>query len=287
MGMFGRSLIRGTQQQPKTAAGRKQSPCFDVGMRQHSCGLQVACVNMEAVTSAPADVLFNLLADPTKHVDLFPDVKSVRCRLLEEDGPRRKYEMDTQAQWSFGPAALRIRGQCETKMWLESDSNAGTVTFKLREPGFLEVFECTWRIYPAHGATALNQHSRLQQALAGRVSPSRARSEEHPAPLQQQAPWSPAFPVGDIGQKKQEANNSDSSHSCLASVSAQPLSKVHAQPHSIVRVEEMMMRPKVAPPAMMTGMLTGQVLGQATSMLHGLLDAAMVVHAECSGASQP
>ncbi|GFH33175.1 uncharacterized protein HaLaN_32502, partial [Haematococcus lacustris] len=79
--------------------------------------------------------------------------------LIFEEGAKRRYTLDYQARWKF----WRVTGVCENRLIMETDADEGTVTFKLREPGFLRTYEGTWQIIPK-GSNGLHLHRNALKA---------------------------------------------------------------------------------------------------------------------------
>ncbi|WIA21870.1 hypothetical protein OEZ85_004246 [Tetradesmus obliquus] len=127
-----------------------------------------AAVTLEAHYQLPPHVLFDLLADPSQHERIFDEIVSASAELLEEEGPRRKWRLDYRATWSF----WKVGGICENRLWMWTDRDNGTVTFKLREPGFLRRYEGTWTIKPACGTPMSECYAAAAPAGDASLSPS-------------------------------------------------------------------------------------------------------------------
>eukprot|EP00879_Flechtneria_rotunda_P000595 GHRR01000704.1.p1 GENE.GHRR01000704.1~~GHRR01000704.1.p1 ORF type:complete len:449 (+),score=139.56 GHRR01000704.1:147-1493(+) len=127
-----------------------------------------AAVTLEAHYKFPPHLLFDLLADPHQHEQIFDAIEHASAELLEDNGPRRKWRLDYTARWTF----WKVSGLCQNRMWMWTDRDAGTVTFKLREPGFLKKYEGTWRIAAACGTPLSECYDDLAAAPAGAVSSS-------------------------------------------------------------------------------------------------------------------
>eukprot|EP00775_Hariotina_reticulata_P001057 gene1057-1392_t len=78
-------------------------------------------VNLEAHYKLPPNTLFDLLADPFVHDKIF-------------DAILKKWRLDYRARWNF----WRVSGVCENRMFMWTNRETGSITFKLREPGFLK-----------------------------------------------------------------------------------------------------------------------------------------------------
>ncbi|GLC44231.1 hypothetical protein PLESTB_000755200 [Pleodorina starrii] len=128
-------------------AGRKPKhlPPFDVKRHDVKARLQdrsTAVVDLVSVVDAPGDVMFDLLADPHQHERIFGAIESANAELVSEEGAVRKWRLDYRARWSF----WKVGGVCDNRLWMTTDREAGTVSFALREPGFLRTYEGTWTI---------------------------------------------------------------------------------------------------------------------------------------------
>ncbi|GFH24750.1 uncharacterized protein HaLaN_22603 [Haematococcus lacustris] len=116
-------------------------------------GGNCARVDMEAEVDVPAAAMFKLLANPKEHERIFEAIEGASSTLILEEGAKRRYTLDYQARWKF----WRVTGVCENRLIMETDADEGTVTFRLREPGFLRTYEGTWQIIPK-GSTGLHLH---------------------------------------------------------------------------------------------------------------------------------
>ncbi|GLC44213.1 hypothetical protein PLESTB_000753600 [Pleodorina starrii] len=128
-------------------AGRrpKHPAPFDVKKHDVKARLQdrsTAVVDLVSVVDAPGDVMFDLLADPHQHERIFDAIESANAELVSEEGAVRKWRLDYRARWSF----WKVGGVCDNRLWMTTDREAGTVSFALREPGFLRTYEGTWTI---------------------------------------------------------------------------------------------------------------------------------------------
>ncbi|EFJ51787.1 hypothetical protein VOLCADRAFT_116300 [Volvox carteri f. nagariensis] len=101
-----------------------------------------AVVDLCSHVDAPADVIFDLLADPHQHERIFDAIESASAELVSEEGPVRKWRLDYRARWRF----WKVGGVCDNRLWMTTDRELGTVSFVLREPGFLRKYEGTWTI---------------------------------------------------------------------------------------------------------------------------------------------
>jgi hypothetical protein len=108
-----------------------------------------ARVRARAETASPPAVVFDLLADPMKHALIFGSIERSEARLLwrSDDDARAAWEVDYLARWSF----WNVKGTCVNRLYMDTDRAQGTVSFRLREPGFLKRYEGTWRIAPGGG----------------------------------------------------------------------------------------------------------------------------------------
>ncbi|GLI64130.1 hypothetical protein VaNZ11_007311 [Volvox africanus] len=111
-------------------------------LKAHLRDRNTAVVDLRSEVDAPADVIFDLLADPHQHECIFESIEAAAAELVSEDGPVRKWRLDYRARWKF----WKIGGVCENRLWMTTDRSCGTVSFVLREPGFLRTYEGTWTI---------------------------------------------------------------------------------------------------------------------------------------------
>lgn len=83
------------------------------------------------------------------------------------------------------------------RLWMWTDRNAGTVTFKLREPGFLRRYEGTWTIKPACGTPMSACYAPADAVAAASVttSPSSSRYTS-PCSSASSSPRATAVPAG-------------------------------------------------------------------------------------------
>lgn len=314
----------------KTNLSQVQLPPRSVQATMPAAG--VACVSMETEVDMPADLMFTLLADPKEHERIFDAIEGARFKLLQEKGPWRRYELDYLARWKF----WKVSGVCENKLFMETDADKGTVNFKLREPGFLKVYEGTWCIVPA-GAQQLNMHSGQHNTAAPQQQPaaglalSATRSSSsgqqqlqscsaQAAASQQQQPWtwsslftykSPHHALSSMLASITTPYLFRASAPSVADASAGPASSASsfssgaASPfggsssgrssldggaastamttvpaRSIVRIDRMMVGPKVAPPRPLGALLKNHAITQAEDMLKGLLAAAKQLQVE-------
>jgi hypothetical protein len=137
-----------------------------------------AGVNLEAHYQIPPTVLFDLLADPLQHERIFDEIEAADAELLEDNGAQKKWRLDYSARWSF----WKVSGICENRLWMWTDRNAGTVTFKLREPGFLRRYEGTWTIKSACG-TPLSACYASADAVAAASLSSSPNSSRYSSPM--------------------------------------------------------------------------------------------------------
>ncbi len=131
---------------------------------------------MEATYDLPPHVLFNLLADPGQHDTIFDSIESATSKLIEEDGPRKKWLLDYEARWSF----WKVSGVCTNKLWMWTDAHQGTVKFELREPGFLRTYSGVWTISPACGMPMAACYRRSGGSFSSDIS-SRSPSSSLPS----------------------------------------------------------------------------------------------------------
>ncbi|KAF5836105.1 hypothetical protein DUNSADRAFT_6476 [Dunaliella salina] len=187
---------------------------------------------------------------------------------------------------------------------METDSKEGTVSFKLREPGFLRIHEGTWSILPM-GADALNpgNHGVLDawSSTPGLINGSARRSSNgsgnssslsssstcHASTLERNLLAAMAFPQLNsplMGTYKAQ-------HSMLnlgGSMGASQLPLYQSSPspgqvpnaRSVVRVSNMMMSPKISPPFPLNHTLKSQAISQVQDMFDGLLAATLSLEAE-------
>ncbi|KAG2429675.1 hypothetical protein HYH02_014013 [Chlamydomonas schloesseri] len=112
-------------------------------VKAHLKDRSTAVVDLRVVVpDAPCDVLFDLLADPHQHERIFEAIESANATLVSESGPVRRWRLDYRARWKF----WKVSGVCENRLWMTTDRETGTVSFVLREPGFLRKYEGTWTI---------------------------------------------------------------------------------------------------------------------------------------------
>jgi Polyketide cyclase / dehydrase and lipid transport len=104
----------------------------------------MTCVNCTTLVSASHHKVFDRLADPNIHAAMFKSVEGASAQLIEDSGTRKIWHVDSQARWKF----WKLGGSCESKVVFHTDRDSGTATFKLREPGFLKMYEGTWSIRP-------------------------------------------------------------------------------------------------------------------------------------------
>ncbi|KAL6762039.1 hypothetical protein V8C86DRAFT_714844 [Haematococcus lacustris] len=128
-------------------------------------GGNCARVDMEAEVDVPAAAMFKLLANPQEHERIFEAIEGASSTLISEEGAKRRYTLDYQARWKF----WRVTGVCENRLIMETDADEGTVTFRLREPGFLRTYEGTWQIIPK-GSTGLHLHRDAMTAQQQRLT---------------------------------------------------------------------------------------------------------------------
>ncbi|KAL6764421.1 hypothetical protein V8C86DRAFT_1588562 [Haematococcus lacustris] len=151
---------------------------FQSSMVGGSC----ARVDMEAEVDVPAVAMFKLLANPQEHERIFESIERASSTLIFEEGAKRRYTLDYQARWKF----WRVTGVCENRLIMETDADEGTVTFKLREPGFLRTYEGTWQIIPK-GSNGLHLHRNALKAQRHVAStPTRhapGATQHHPTSL--------------------------------------------------------------------------------------------------------
>ncbi|PNH06323.1 hypothetical protein TSOC_007293 [Tetrabaena socialis] len=99
-------------------------------------------------------------------------LKSATAELVSEEGPVRRWRLDYRARWKF----WKVGGVCDNRLWMTTDREQGTVSFVLREPGFLRRYEGTWTITGPHGAGSAGPH-----ASAASLSPAAAAAAITPA----------------------------------------------------------------------------------------------------------
>lgn len=160
-----------TVKPPRVSAGGGRPSATKIDWQTRLHDRVTASVTMDAQYELPPELMFDLLADPRQHAAIFGAIQSADAELLEEEGPRRKWRLDYKATWSF----WKVSGVCENRFWLWTDKEAGTVTFKLREPGFLRRYEGTWTIKPAGGGrTTLTTSAAAPGALTRTSSSTKA-----------------------------------------------------------------------------------------------------------------
>lgn len=197
-----------------------------------------AAVNLEARYQVPPHLLFELLADPTQHDKIFDAILAADAELLEEDGPRRKWRLDYTARWNF----WRVSGVCENRLFMWTDSQAGTVTFKLREPGFLKRYEGTWTIKAGCGGSLAEFHStasassspasstfdlRSSSSAASGSSSSRGSSPGS-SPRSTRSSWADSAPSADMFGANLSRGDSGTSSGSSISMRTLPLATVSA-----------------------------------------------------------
>ncbi|GIL45547.1 hypothetical protein Vafri_2711 [Volvox africanus] len=153
-------------------------------LKAHLRDRNTAVVDLRSEVDAPADVIFDLLADPHQHERIFESIEAAAAELVSEDGPVRKWRLDYRARWKF----WKIGGVCENRLWMTTDRSCGTVSFVLREPGFLRTYEGTWTITGPDGKGpgacrgAGNVTATAIQPPAAVVDATRRRSSSTEAP---------------------------------------------------------------------------------------------------------
>lgn len=233
------------------------------------CKLQdrtVCCVNLEAQVDAPCEFVFDMLADPSQHSRIFDSIEAVNdTKLLEDDGPRRKWQMDYKTRWKF----WKVGGVCDTLVYMWTDKDQGTVSFKLREPGFLKIYEGKWTItspdkgYSRSTSGHSSSNNMLQDAqtgfsnlLASVSNPIMARvAGEH------QPSSTPTLSHVDDTAISSRTNSSNSS------LSSGPPRK---RALTTIRIEKKMC-PSHSPPYPLNLALKGNAVGQVQDMLRGVL----------------
>ncbi|KAG2429642.1 hypothetical protein HXX76_010871 [Chlamydomonas incerta] len=137
---------RGAAAKAGRAAGPKETQPYRFqshAVKAHLKDRGTAVVDLRAVVAdAPCDVVFDLLADPHQHEHIFEAIESANATLVSEEGPVRRWRLDYRARWKF----WKVGGVCDNRLWMTTDREAGTVSFVLREPGFLRRYEGTWTI---------------------------------------------------------------------------------------------------------------------------------------------
>ncbi|GIL72141.1 hypothetical protein Vretimale_452 [Volvox reticuliferus] len=111
-------------------------------LKAHLRDRNTVVVDLRSEVDAPVDVMFDLLADPHQHARIFESIEAATAELVSEDGPVRKWRVDHRSRWKF----WKVGGVCENRLWMTCDRSCGTVSFVLREPGFLRTYEATWTI---------------------------------------------------------------------------------------------------------------------------------------------
>ncbi|KAF5836463.1 hypothetical protein DUNSADRAFT_5910 [Dunaliella salina] len=281
MGFFRRtesgSASPATQQKDVSSQRNADSPPqFKASMSNYN----TACIDMHAEVSAPAHTLFSLLADPFQHAKIFSSIEGSAARLLEQNGPRKKYELDYAAKWKF----WKVSGVCQNLLHLETDSEKGTVSFKLREPGFLRVYEGTWSILPV-GADALNPSNRgvvdTGSSTPGLINDSARRSSSGSSKRSSLSSSSGSY------QSSSSTGHASTLEGSLLAAMANPqlnspltgTYKVQ-NARSVVRVSNMMMSPKITPPYPLNTTLKGLAISQVQDMFDGLVAVTLSLEAE-------
>ncbi|KXZ42158.1 hypothetical protein GPECTOR_194g326 [Gonium pectorale] len=255
-------------------------------VKAHLKDRTTAVVDMRAVVDAPHDVLFNLLADPHQHESIFEAIESAKAELVSEDGPVRRWRLDYRARWKF----WKVGGVCDNRLWMTTDSDRGTVSFVLREPGFLRKYEGTWTITGPHGggpgsATTGRRH---QLAAAGAPALPKTPCAVTPAPRPGLLGAFAAInnPFLNVSVKNPfgfhmfcltAAADSAAAPPALPAAAAAATdpwvaSSLLAAPRSPTTiVVHKALSPKVAPPFPINQVLKGHACGQVNDMLEGLL----------------
>ncbi|KIZ00278.1 hypothetical protein MNEG_7685 [Monoraphidium neglectum] len=126
-------------------AGGRAAVCQSRDVSSRLKGSATAQVDVEATYRISPRVLFDLLSNPQQHDKIFDAIERADSELLSEVGPVRTYRLDYLARWKF----WKVSGTCTNKLIMTTDSQRGTVEFKLREPGFLRNYEGCWTITDA------------------------------------------------------------------------------------------------------------------------------------------
>lgn len=97
-------------------------------------------VEVVARSRPSADAVFSLVADPGKHTEIFEPIESTTYETVSDDGNTVVFNLDYMTRWNF----WKFSGVAESKLVMTVVRQQRTVTFMLREPGFLLKYEGGW-----------------------------------------------------------------------------------------------------------------------------------------------